>query len=256
MNELLSQVPEFWISAALIGTRVFGIISLLPQPSDRRISWGLRCVGCAALTMLVVPVFPVALPSSMDVRWLALSLFNEIAMGCLLGTGVHLLLFGVQVCGQLVSQMSGVSLAGVYQNNTEGISAITKLLDLLAMSLFLLIGGHRVIIAALLDTFYEWPPGQVSLTVSSLEMLADLLTHSFVLGLEAAMPVVVVMLVSNLLAGLLGRLMPQMNVLLLSSGLNSLLLLAVLFVSVGAMAWTLQDHLEPFAGEIVKLCQP
>ena len=64
---------------------------------------------------------------------------------------------------------------------------------------------------------------------------------------------VTVLLVSNLLAGILGRLMPQMNVLLLSSSLNSLLMMASLFVGMGAMAWTMQDHWEPFLGEVVRL---
>jgi flagellar biosynthetic protein FliR len=203
---------------------------------------------------MLTPVTQVHLAAPLTVGWLGATFFTELAVGLLLGCGIHMLIIGLQVSGQLVSQMAGISLAGVYSSGAQGVSPITKLMDLLAVAVFLVMGGHRIVVHALLDTFSDWPPGQAVIDQSTAQVVGRLLSESFMLGVEAALPIVATLFVSNVLAALLGRLMPQMNVLLLSSGLNSLLLFASMMIGVGAMAWTLQDHLEPFVRSVTQLC--
>jgi flagellar biosynthetic protein FliR len=50
-------------------------------------------------------------------------------------------------------------------------------------------------------------------------------------------------LLATLLLGLIGRTLPQLNVLLLGFGVNSLLTLGMLFLTIGAVAWTFQEPL-------------
>ena len=151
--------------------------------------------------------------------------------------------------------MSGLSLGGVY-NSEAGVhgSPITKFLDLLVMAVFLMIGGHRLVIAGLLQTFHDWPPGSSSFGAGTIEIISGLLTQSFLLGIQAAMPILATLVVSNFTAGILGRVMPQMNVLLLSTASNSILLFATMLVGVGTIAWTLQDNLAPLVESMVLLC--
>jgi flagellar biosynthetic protein FliR len=62
-----------------------------------------------------------------------------------------------------------------------------------------------------------------------------------VLGIRAAGPLLVALLLSNLVLGLVSRTLPQVNVLAVGFGLNAMLALGVLFLSIGAAAWTFQD---------------
>ena len=69
---------------------------------------------------------------------------NEVAIGLLLGLGVIILFSGVQVAGQIVSQMSGMSLADVFDPGfDENVSVFTQLFYFLTMAVFVAIGGHR-----------------------------------------------------------------------------------------------------------------
>ncbi|MEM7312681.1 MAG: flagellar biosynthetic protein FliR [Planctomycetota bacterium] len=254
MNQLVSEIPEFWVVFALVCARLSGIVALMPTPTGRNVSIAFRAVLVLCMATLLTPLASAGFREDVTLRWLGETLATETAVGLLLGSGIHLLILGLQVSGQLVSQMGGISLAGVYSHGAASVSPVTRLMDLLAVAVFLLMGGHRVVVHALLRTFADWPPGHAVVSMSTAQVVGGLLTESFLLGIEAALPIVATLFVSNILAAMLGRMMPQMNVLLLSSGLNSLLLFAAMFVGVGAMAWTLQDHLEPFVMSVTRLC--
>ena len=85
---------------------------------------------------------------------------NEVAIGLLLGLGVTIMFSGIQVAGQIVSQMSGLSLADVFDPGfDENVSMFTQLFHFLTMAVFVAIGGHRIMIEAVLQTFAWAPPG-------------------------------------------------------------------------------------------------
>ena len=72
-------------------------------------------------------------------------------------------------------------------------------------------------------------------------MLTSIVTQSFALGIRAAAPLLTALLLSNLVLGLISRTLPQINVIAVGFSLNSLLALGVLFLSIGAVAWTFQE---------------
>ena len=64
--------------------------------------------------------------------------------------------------------------------------------------------------------------------------LVELLGESFVIGVRAAAPVMVALLMSVLILGLISRTLPQLNVIAIGFNLNGLIMLAVLSVSASA----------------------
>jgi flagellar biosynthetic protein FliR len=111
----------------------------------------------------------------------------------------------------------------------------------LTLAVFVAVGGHRIVTQALLDTFVALPPGHAALGNSFVQVLTSILTQAFSLGARAAAPLIVSLLLSNIVLGLISRTLPQINVIAVGFGLNALLALAVLFLSVGAAAWTFQE---------------
>ena len=65
--------------------------------------------------------------------------------------------------------------------------------------------------------------------------------QSFALGIRAAGPLMVALLLSNLVLGLISRTLPQINVIAVGFSVNALLAMGVLLLSLGAAAWTFQD---------------
>jgi hypothetical protein len=68
----------------------------------------------------------------------------------------------------------------------EDVHSISQLLFYATMAAFVLVGGHRDVVAALLDSFVAMPPGAAAAPEGSLDAMTALLGQSFVLGVRAA----------------------------------------------------------------------
>jgi flagellar biosynthetic protein FliR len=98
-----------------------------------------------------------------------------------------------------------------------------------------------MMVEALLETFTWVPPGHARLGDSYLDALIGLLSQSFALGIHAAAPLLVALLLSTIMLGLVSRTLPQINIIAVGFGLNSFLTLAMTMMSLGAVAWTFQQ---------------
>jgi flagellar biosynthetic protein FliR len=167
---------------------------------------------------------------------------NEVAIGLLLGLGVTIMFSGIQVAGQIVSQMSGLSLADVFDPGfDDNVSMFTQLFHFLTMAVFVAIGGHRIMIEAVLETFAWAPPGHAALGDTYVDALTGLMSQSFALGIHAAAPLLIALFLSTLVLGLIGRTLPQINIIAVGFGINSFLTLAMTLLSLGTVAWTFQE---------------
>ncbi len=244
-------------TAGWIFLRLLGIAVMLPGFADRKLTVAAKVGGSAFLAISIAPIWAddlMAVPSAGNLwaYWVGRAGL-ELANGLLLGIGLQTLLLGVHVAGQMISTMAGLSLAGVYDASGGSQSPVTKLIDMTALALFLAVGGHRMVVSGILSTFTTWPPGKVNIADGAGPLLAGLLDQSLALGIQAALPILATLFVANVVMGILGRLMPQMNVLVMSSGLNPLLMIASLMVGLGAMAWMLQGNVEGYVDRALRL---
>jgi len=88
------------------------------------------------------------------------------------------------------------------------------------------------------------------------EAMTSLLTQSFVLGVRAAAPAMVALLLATLVLGLVSRTLPQLNVMALGFGFNVLATLGALSISLGAAAWAFQDQVEPVLETVLDALKP
>ena len=114
-----------------------------------------------ALALLVAPTqidITAAAPAT-SIDWV-LSLAVELLAGLALGLGTAILVAGAQLAGQLIAQLSGLSLAEVFDPNLGAeVPLFAQLLGLFTVAVYLLIGGHRWLLAGLLDSFRALPVG-------------------------------------------------------------------------------------------------
>ena len=109
----------------------------------------------------------------------------------------------------------------------ENVPLFSRLLFLTAACVFLCIGGHRMVMAGLLDTFQTIPPGGSEFPDSLSDAFVTLVSQSFSLGLRAARRGDG-FAAGNLILGLIGRTLPQLNVFAVGFGFNSMLAFAAL----------------------------
>jgi flagellar biosynthetic protein FliR len=101
--------------------------------------------------------------------------------------------------------------------------------------LFLMAGGHREMVAALLDTFKVIPLLSFRFDESLVLLMAQMLASAFILAIRLAAPVVIALFLTSLCMGFLSRTMPQLNILSIGFPLRILVGLSVATLAIVAM---------------------
>lgn len=244
MGLLLTILTNRFVVFVLVLTRVTGLAMVAPMWSSRSIPLRVRGLLALGLAVVVAPLSwdtPVADPGNLTE--LTLMLVNELAVGLLLGLAVMICFATLDLTGQIVGQMTGMSLAdAAHPDYDSSVSVFAQLLYMMMLAIFLIGGGHRYMLQTFLDLLRELPPGHARLAPPMLDALTDLIGYSFRWGLQLAAPAMLTLLLTMLIMGLISRTMPQMNVLAVGFGINSMVVLGTLLLAIGVMASLFQDQ--------------
>jgi flagellar biosynthesis protein FliR len=245
---------EKFVLFTLVLGRVTGLLMSAPIFGNRTMPMQFRALLAVAVAVLALAGqwnAQVAVP--VDTMGYLLLMGGEALVGLCLGLGIDILLTAANVAGQIVGQASGESLAEIYDPQTdENFAVHAQLFAALATMVFVAVGGHRLLMGALLDTFQAIPPGHAGAPGDGVvECLYKLLTQAFSLGIRVAAPTVVALMLTTLVLGLVSRTLPQLNIMAMGFGLNSLVTYGVLMLTVGAVTLVFEEQLEPALESLV-----
>lgn len=242
--------PPVIVAYVLTLVRVSGMLVAAPwfnqQEIPARFKAGLAFILALVLFLGTVGIANVSqLPALTSLPLLAVAAVQELVIGILLGVAVHWVTLAFQVSGELVSVQMGLSMATALDPASGGSTPITaKLLAMLAVVLLLAENVHHALIKALAISLQQVPLAQPWL-LGHLGELAALLTSwlgsLFVLGLSLALPVMGVLLLTEVAMGFLAKLVPQMNIFMV--GLPFKVMLGL---------WAMAESL-PYASEVFTL---
>jgi len=239
MPALDTLLLNYFATFTLVLARVGALIATVPIFGNNSIPMVGRALFTIMITLLITPLLashPVVEFSGL--LELAKLMLCEALVGMLFGLGITILLSGIQLTGQIISQLGGTALADTFDPTlNENISVFPHFLYFLTLTMFVLLDGHRLVIDALLDSYSWLPPGKASLGTSYVDALITILGQSFLLGMRAAAPAMTALLLATIVLGLIGRTLPQINILAVGFSINALLTLASLFTSIGVIAW-------------------
>lgn len=238
MELLIALYTNQLLVFVLVLSRVSGLVILAPIWGSRAMPPQIRAFLAIGISMVVAPLMwhtPIENPGNL-VNLLVL-VGCEFAVGLSLGLAVTIFFAGLQIAGQIAGQMSGMSLADVVSPSlNSSIPVFAQFLHLLMLSIFVLTGGHRAVLEAMLQVFHDMPPGQTHFSMPLLEGLTEITSFSFRLGLQISMPVMVALMLSILIMGLISRTLPQLNVLAVGFSVNSMVMLSALLLSIGVLS--------------------
>jgi flagellar biosynthesis protein FliR len=244
MPPLLQSFLDQFLLFTLVLTRISGLFMTLPVFGAQSIPMQFRGFAAVTIALLITPSFwgnPAPDPGNMVGLFVLLG--REAVLGVALGLSVSILFSGMQLAGQLIAQVSGLSLSDVYSPSLDSnVPVFSQLLDATTLAVFVVIGGHRQVIDALLDTFREMPPGQAEFAPTIVDALTIILGNSFLTGIRASAPVMVSLLLAVLIVGLISRTLPQLNSINLGFSFNTLVLLGTLAFSLSSAVWIFQDE--------------
>jgi flagellar biosynthetic protein FliR len=248
MNALSGLAMGRFLMFTLVFARVGGLMAFAPVFGATSVPPRVRFLIAVALALVIAPVVgdaKVPWPSTfVGIAWLVI---GEIAVGLLLGLGMQALFTGVQMGGHAIAQQTGMSLSGVFdpQFGTET-TAVGQLYYLLSLAIFLIVGGHRLVMAALIDSFQAVPPAGTGITADAIHVLVALVGQSFSLAARVAAPAVVCLMLAGLAMGIVSRTAPQVNILTVGFAVRTMLGLAAVAVSLFGVALLMREQVPAF----------
>jgi flagellar biosynthetic protein FliR len=167
-----------------------------------------------------------------------IALVVEMAIGVLLGLIAQFVFAAVQVAGELAGVQMGFGLAALIdpQTHDRGV-ALSQWQTTFALLLFLAVDGHHVLIQAVAESFRRIPAGATALSGAAIGMTLAFAGEIFVLALQVAAPVVLLILLVNACLGALAKLIPQLNVMVVGFPIT---VAAGLFMLAAAQPFTLR----------------
>lgn len=183
--------------------------------------------------VLVSPVAPVP----PDWFMMVASIGSELALGLLLGIVPLLIVVSIQTGGQLASTSMGLSAGSLFDPNL-GVSStdFARLLGETMIAIFLVIGGHHMVLYGLAGFGGEITPGSFLVTERSMEMLMMRSARVFQAGLLISAPIVVALLLTQFVMGLVSKMVPTLNIFIVSFPLTVAIGLTIALVSVSSIS--------------------
>lgn len=199
----------------LVLTRVTGLLAAFPVLGAEQLPLQLRAALAAILATIIVPVVPVPPTLPTGVPALIALMAAELAVGLLLGTVVAWIIEALAFAGALMDAQMGFSFVQFLDPSTNQTTSVSgSFLVQMASVLIFVTGLHHQMILALVDSYRVAPMGQgVPLQAMGLVLLLGQLLAK---GFQLAFPVLAVLFLVDLVLGISGKFMPQLQLLQLS----------------------------------------
>ena len=202
----------------LVLIRVSAILVMFPFFSARVIPTLIKAGLALMITIVLFPVinekiikFPGTL---MEMAQLILA---EVIIGMILGLMVQLFFEGVRIMGQMVGFQTGFAITNVLdpQSGTQ-VSIFANAAYLVSVILFLLLNGHHLLLNAIKESFDIITVGSLGLNMGMLKEMTKMSGDMFVIAVKIGAPPIAALLFTNVAFGLITKLMPQMNIMIVA----------------------------------------
>ncbi len=232
---LLTRGPLFLPLYALVMFRISGLMISAPMYGSTTVPTRVRIGLAAVIALAMFPVVAPSLPTDITLASGIVGVFGELIIGLVLGLTTTIVFTGIQLAGMVIGQQAGLGLGQVFNPALDSNTTIIgQLFFLVALTSFVLMGGHRELMRALLDTFTTIPVMSYRAEPQIVSLLADVLTSSMTTALRLVAPVLMSLFITTLVLGFVSRTMPQMNILSVGFVVRTLVALGVAGLAIAA----------------------
>lgn len=211
------SVSSQWFDALLLSfwwpfVRIMALFASEPFLSNRAVPRPIKIFFGLALTVVVAPLLPPMPTIELFSASGILITINQMLIGLAMGFVMRLMFSAMEMAGHLAGLQMGLGFASFFDpQNAQQLPILALVTSLVAMLLYLAFDGHLVMISALIDSFRHLPVTDQPLVGKGFGELFRLGGHVFAYGLWLCMPVVAVLLITNLSIGVMARAAPQFN---------------------------------------------
>ena len=237
----LTQKANFTLvilTMALLLARILPLVVVSPFLGGELVPSQVK-IGLA-LTVAIV-LFPAVSGSVHKVPLTALPyvtlLFKEIFVGLCLAFIVNMVFEAATIAGTFIDTVSGAQMAQVMVPQVKQNATLFSNLNFqVAVVLFLTLGGHHIVIAALADSFKAIPIDAYPGFGHGMWPFFDLILHSFaqmfVLAMALAGPAVIASFLTDIALGFMNRVAPQIQVYFLAMQTKPIIVATMMLIAI------------------------
>ena len=217
-------------------TRLSGLFASAPLFSTFPIPQQVKIWLGAVITFLIFPLIQskIQFITPTSVPELTIILFKEFLIGFAIGFCANVLFIAIELGANMFSIQMGLS-ADMALNPISGGSSpmITQMYTWMMTMVFITLNAHHWLFSALYNSFQVMPIGfGFGFSPEVVHQIIVLVSQIFVIGLKIALPIFGVLFITDVLLGFTSKIMPQMNIFMVSIPLKIYLglLLSIMFV--------------------------
>lgn len=213
---------EDWLTGhvqlfVLVFFRVLSLCLVAPIFGNRAVPAQIKA-GLGFVTALVLmPLVMQTQPAQVH-PWTAFPvlILQESSVGFVIGVVASLLFAAAQLSGEILDRYMGFGLAHLIDPEfDEETSLVSEFENLVALMLFLAIGGHHILLLGLCESFELIPLGGVRCDSAIAMEIVRVTGQVFPVAIKLTAPAFVILIVTTVVEGLIARFVPQMNVLVI-----------------------------------------
>jgi flagellar biosynthetic protein FliR len=243
MQSLLQDLVVGHVFAfLLIFMRLGMALTVMPGIGDAFVSMQIRLSFALAMSFVLTPFLASHLPAppAQSIAMVEL-LLSEAFIGLFIGTIMRIMIGALDTAGMVISIQAGYSNALVFNpaTSTQG-SVVGALYSMMGVTLLFVTNMHHYMLATVVDSYQLFPAnGHLIDMESTLEVIKRTVSAAFRIGVELATPFLIVGTLLQIGFGLLGRLMPQVQIFFMALPLQIMLSLVMLtmVMSAGLLFW-------------------
>ncbi len=241
-------LPFSPVIALILFARIGAVFMTAPALGDFSLIPRIRLVAALLVTLALFPIAAPVYETAMAARpdhAIAALLIAETVIGLFIGLLARILFSALNVAGQIIAFQMGLSLAQVFDPTQQLQGAlIGGFLAVMGTAVIFSADLHYLFLFALRDSYAVFIPGSALALGDMAAAMTDVMASAFTLGTRLAAPFIVFGLVFYTAAGVLNRLIPQVQVFFMLLPANLGLGLVLLMLTVGTIVTLFLGELE------------
>jgi flagellar biosynthetic protein FliR len=232
--------------------RVGAMVMLMPAIGEMAVPVRVRLMLALAVSFVMVPLTGPTPAIPGQPLALASLVGSEVLVGLIVGMTARLVMSALQVAGSTIAMQTGLGFVQAIDPafGVQG-AIVGTFLSLLAVTVIFVSGLHVLLFDAIVRSYQVFVPGAAIPMSDVSALVLDTVAASFALGVQLSAPFLVFGLIFNLGAGVLSKLMPQLQIFFVAMPASIILGLALLMLGCGALTMWFVDFFSQRIGGIL-----
>lgn len=183
------------------------VLSMRGVPVRVKVALAFFIAVAAQASLPPAPVIALDSPAALE------AVVQQLLIGLSLGFAARIVFAGIEYAGELIGLQMGLNFASFFDPITASQStSVSRFFGTTAALLFVVMNGHLLLTAAVIQSFHAFPVGEAPLAFLRAVQPQVWGAEVFRLGVWIALPIVTMLLFANLVLGIVSRVASQMNI--------------------------------------------